>query len=170
MVLEKEDPDRAGGEWPELLLIDGGKGQLSAVCEVMEELGVVFIKWGQYLSTRDDFIPETYIREFTRLQNAVPPVPFEEVERILAEPLGHVPHQAFGLQHAHRPGGARTGQVVERGERRAVGQPRLGGQDVGSATATAMRHGMHRAHRTAQLRRDVGELLLGGGRTLAHCA
>ena len=38
--LEKEDPDRIGGEWPDLLLIDGGKGQLSAVCEVMEELGV----------------------------------------------------------------------------------------------------------------------------------
>ena len=38
--LEKEDPDRTGGEWPDLLLIDGGKGQLSAVMEVMEELGV----------------------------------------------------------------------------------------------------------------------------------
>ena len=38
--LEKEDPDRTGGEWPDLLLIDGGKGQLSAVLEVMEELGV----------------------------------------------------------------------------------------------------------------------------------
>src|SRR5215213_1234841 len=38
--LEKEDPDRSSGEWPDLLLIDGGKGQLSAVCEVMEEMGV----------------------------------------------------------------------------------------------------------------------------------
>ena len=38
--LEKDDPDRTGGEWPDLLLIDGGKGQLSAVQEVMEELGV----------------------------------------------------------------------------------------------------------------------------------
>jgi excinuclease ABC subunit C len=38
--LDKEDPDRAGGEWPDLLLIDGGKGQLSAVCEVMEDMGV----------------------------------------------------------------------------------------------------------------------------------
>jgi excinuclease ABC subunit C len=38
--LEKEDPDRTSGEWPDLLLIDGGKGQLSAVCEVMEEEGV----------------------------------------------------------------------------------------------------------------------------------
>ena len=38
--LEKDDPDRAGGEWPDLLLIDGGKGQLSAVCEIMENAGV----------------------------------------------------------------------------------------------------------------------------------
>jgi excinuclease ABC subunit C len=38
--LEKEDPDRSRGEWPELLLIDGGKGQLSAVCEVLEDAGV----------------------------------------------------------------------------------------------------------------------------------
>jgi len=38
--LEKEDPERASGEWPDLILIDGGKGQLSAVCEVMEDAGV----------------------------------------------------------------------------------------------------------------------------------
>ena len=37
--LEREDPDRTGGEWPDLLLIDGGKGQLSAVLEAMGELG-----------------------------------------------------------------------------------------------------------------------------------
>ena len=38
--LEKEDPDRKEGEWPDLLLIDGGKGQLSAVMEILEEAGV----------------------------------------------------------------------------------------------------------------------------------
>ena len=38
--LEKEDPDRSTGEWPDLLLIDGGKGQLSSVCEIMETSGV----------------------------------------------------------------------------------------------------------------------------------
>jgi excinuclease ABC subunit C len=38
--LEKEDPDRSSDDWPDLLLIDGGKGQLSAVCEMMEEAGV----------------------------------------------------------------------------------------------------------------------------------
>ncbi len=38
--LEKEDPERNSGEWPDLVLIDGGKGQLSAVCDVMEDMGV----------------------------------------------------------------------------------------------------------------------------------
>ena len=38
--LEQEDPDRSSGEWPDLLLIDGGKGQVSAVYKVMEEMGV----------------------------------------------------------------------------------------------------------------------------------
>ncbi len=38
--LEREDPDRSRGEWPDLLLIDGGKGQLSAVCETLENAGV----------------------------------------------------------------------------------------------------------------------------------
>ncbi|HET9459030.1 MAG TPA: excinuclease ABC subunit UvrC [Sphingomicrobium sp.] len=38
--LEKEDPERASGDWPDLLIIDGGKGQLSAACEMMENAGV----------------------------------------------------------------------------------------------------------------------------------
>jgi excinuclease ABC subunit C len=38
--LEKEDPDRQTGEWPDLVLIDGGRGQLSAVCEAMENAGI----------------------------------------------------------------------------------------------------------------------------------
>ncbi|MBC7504492.1 MAG: excinuclease ABC subunit UvrC [Sandarakinorhabdus sp.] len=38
--LEKEDPDRSAGEWPDLVLIDGGRGQLSAVDAAMAALGV----------------------------------------------------------------------------------------------------------------------------------
>ncbi len=38
--LLKEDPDRQSDAWPDLLLIDGGAGQVSAVHEVMSELGV----------------------------------------------------------------------------------------------------------------------------------
>ena len=38
--LLKEDPDRQSGNWPDLLLIDGGAGQVSAVAEIMDDLGV----------------------------------------------------------------------------------------------------------------------------------
>jgi len=36
----KEDPDRTGGQWPDLVLIDGGKGQLGVALEVFTELGI----------------------------------------------------------------------------------------------------------------------------------
>ena len=38
--LLKEDPDRQSEAWPDLLLIDGGAGQISAVAEIMGELGI----------------------------------------------------------------------------------------------------------------------------------
>ena len=41
--LLKEDPDRASGNWPDLLLIDGGAGQVSAVAGIMTDLGVTDI-------------------------------------------------------------------------------------------------------------------------------
>jgi excinuclease ABC subunit C len=37
---QSEDPDRDQGDWPDLVLVDGGRGQLNAVMEVLEELGI----------------------------------------------------------------------------------------------------------------------------------
>ena len=36
----EEDPDRDGDTWPDLVLIDGGKGQMSSVRDALEELGI----------------------------------------------------------------------------------------------------------------------------------
>ncbi|MEO8531877.1 MAG: helix-hairpin-helix domain-containing protein, partial [Deltaproteobacteria bacterium] len=38
--LVKEDPERTSGVWPDLLLIDGGAGQVSAVAAILNELGL----------------------------------------------------------------------------------------------------------------------------------
>jgi excinuclease ABC subunit C len=37
---QEEDPDRDSDQWPGLVLIDGGKGQMSAVREALENLGI----------------------------------------------------------------------------------------------------------------------------------
>ncbi|WP_067733684.1 excinuclease ABC subunit UvrC [Novosphingobium naphthalenivorans] len=38
--VQEEDPERESGTWPDLVLIDGGKGQMSAVKDALEELGI----------------------------------------------------------------------------------------------------------------------------------
>jgi excinuclease ABC subunit C len=37
---QEVDPDRDSGQWPDLVLIDGGKGQMSSVKAALEEIGV----------------------------------------------------------------------------------------------------------------------------------
>ncbi|MFZ2403508.1 MAG: AarF/UbiB family protein [Methylobacter sp.] len=55
---------------------------------VLEELGPTFIKLGQILATRVDLFPPHYIAEFEKLQDQVPPMPFEELLPQLEEDLG----------------------------------------------------------------------------------
>ena len=38
--LQREDPDKLSGNWPDLIIVDGGKGQLGEATGVLEELGV----------------------------------------------------------------------------------------------------------------------------------
>ena len=52
-----------------------------------EELGPSFIKLAQVLSTRPDLIPSTYTQEFERLQDRVPPFPYEEARAIIEEEI-----------------------------------------------------------------------------------
>ncbi len=50
----------------------------------LERLGPTFVKFGQVLSVRPDFVPLPYIKELEKLQNNVPPFSFHEAESILA--------------------------------------------------------------------------------------
>ena len=53
----------------------------------LEELGTTYIKLGQLLSSRPDLLPDVYIEELGKLVDDVPPVPFDQIQRVLAEEL-----------------------------------------------------------------------------------
>jgi len=61
----------------------------------LEELGPTFIKLGQILSTRSDFILPKYLIELAKLQDNVPPFSYEEVEEIFQAETGQSPEQLF---------------------------------------------------------------------------
>jgi ubiquinone biosynthesis protein len=60
----------------------------------LEELGPIFVKFGQAISTRRDLLPPDIADELAKLQDAVPPFPAEEaiaiIEDAYGEPVGTV--------------------------------------------------------------------------------
>ncbi len=65
------------------------------VRRALEDLGPTFVKLGQVLATRVDLFGPEWIAELGKLQNAVPPLPFERVRPQLVEDLGAEPEAVF---------------------------------------------------------------------------
>jgi ubiquinone biosynthesis protein len=55
--------------------------------QALEELGPTFVKLGQLLSTRTHLLPREFTLELSKLHDAVPPFPFNQVQAILAAEL-----------------------------------------------------------------------------------
>lgn len=77
----------------------------------MEELGPTFVKLGQLLSTRPDFIPPDYLVELSKLQDNVPPFAYQEVVEIFAEEFGKPPEDVFAHFNRQPLAAASIGQV-----------------------------------------------------------
>ena len=54
----------------------------------LEELGPIYVKLGQILSTRRDFLPEDIAKEFAKLQDRVPPFPGDIARKIIEKAYG----------------------------------------------------------------------------------
>ena len=61
----------------------------------LEKLGPTFVKLGQLLATRVDLFPPEWIAEFELLQDAAPPLDFEDLRAQLEEDLGGSPEEIF---------------------------------------------------------------------------
>ena len=84
---------RNGWDYMRRLLLGSGKADEpelpppAILRNVLTELGPVYVKLGQLLSTRPDLLPPEYIDALTDLQAKVPPVPWAEVETVIRQEL-----------------------------------------------------------------------------------
>jgi ubiquinone biosynthesis protein len=61
----------------------------------LEELGPIFVKFGQALSTRRDLLPPDIADELAKLQDRVPPFPVGEAKAIIAAAYGRPAEEVF---------------------------------------------------------------------------
>lgn len=79
--------------------------------QALEELGPSFIKLGQLMSTRADIFPPDFIEEFKKLQDSVPPEPFEDIRRIIEQEFKHPLSEIFREFDAESIAAASVAQV-----------------------------------------------------------
>ncbi len=66
-----------------------------ALRKTLEQLGPIFIKFGQALSTRPDILPPEIAFELSKLQDKVPPFPSDKAMDIIAKAYGQSPYEVF---------------------------------------------------------------------------
>ncbi len=80
------------------------------VLNTFVSLGPVYIKLGQWLSSRADILPQPYLEELSKLQDDVPAAPFDQVKPIIERDLGPI-EQNFDHINTRVVSGASLGQV-----------------------------------------------------------
>ena len=81
------------------------------VRQVLEDLGPTFVKLGQIISMRPDFLPNEYQAELTRLQSEVKPMDFSVVKEIVQREYNQSWDGIFAAIDEHAMGSASIAQV-----------------------------------------------------------
>jgi ubiquinone biosynthesis protein len=89
----------------------GDQARAEHLRRACEELGTMFIKLGQILSTRGDLLPDAYRVELAKLQDEVAPVPAGAIADVIREDLGSTPEKLFASFDSKPLGSASIGQV-----------------------------------------------------------
>jgi predicted unusual protein kinase regulating ubiquinone biosynthesis (AarF/ABC1/UbiB family) len=80
------------------------------ILETFISLGPVYIKLGQWLSSRADILPQPYLVELSKLQDSVPSAPFDQVKPIIEKDIGSI-NEKFDEINPDSISGASLGQV-----------------------------------------------------------
>jgi ubiquinone biosynthesis protein len=81
------------------------------VREAFEELGVVFLKFGQVLALRRDLLPPDYIRELEALHDRLPTMSAADVDSVISREFGKGPGDVFATFDATPIAAATIAQV-----------------------------------------------------------
>ena len=87
--------------------------QPEVLCSILTELGPVYVKLGQLLSTRSDLLSEEYIEALSALQADVPPASWAMVEPMLLEELGRPLEDCFSAFSNEPIAAGSIGQVYQ---------------------------------------------------------
>jgi len=79
--------------------------------QALENLGPIFVKFGQMLSTRRDLIPPDIADELAKLQDQVPPFPTEQVMQVMKHAYGEEFHSVFASFNTTPVASASVAQV-----------------------------------------------------------
>ncbi|MCX6953563.1 MAG: AarF/UbiB family protein, partial [Verrucomicrobia bacterium] len=88
-----------------------GPASPEQLADDLEAMGPTFVKLGQVLAGRPDLLPEPYLKALARLQDAVKPFPYAEVETIVMAELGVRISKAFSRFDPEPMAAASLGQV-----------------------------------------------------------
>jgi ubiquinone biosynthesis protein len=131
---------------------------------ILEELGPSFIKLGQLMSTRGDLFPPEYIDELTKLQDQVPPIPFNAIRSLIEAELGKPLDQLFADIDQKALAAASVAQVhtahLKSGEKVAVKVIRPGIEKRIRKDIQVMYYFATRLERSFELGRMIGAVNL----------
>ncbi len=96
---------------PARLIPAGSESRGARLRMALEQLGPVFIKFGQLLSTRRDLLPRDIADELARLQDHVPPFSGAEARRIVEQAIGTPIEEAFSYFELDPMASASVAQV-----------------------------------------------------------
>jgi ubiquinone biosynthesis protein len=136
-----------------------------SLSEALDRSGVVFVKFGQALSTRRDLLPAEFTEELGRLQDRVSPLPWVQIEQVLREELGgtevfaqieHEPLAAASIAQVHTA-------TLRTGERVVVKVRRPGVDSLAERDLDIIGRLARRAEARAPWARTLGVIALASG-------
>lgn len=79
--------------WRLFRTVEATRGE--RIRRTLEDLGPIFVKFGQILSTRRDLLPDDIADELAKLQDRVPPFPGDAAMAIIEKACGHPVQELF---------------------------------------------------------------------------